>query len=100
FDGVTSMIYKNHGRGVSFDDYSKYFSLNTNIAAINYLQLANKLMREVKKDSISIAEDMSAMPGMCLKIKDGGIGFDYRLSMGMPDFWEKSLKMRDEDWDM
>ncbi|WP_311370479.1 alpha-amylase family glycosyl hydrolase [Anaerococcus hydrogenalis] len=100
FDGVTSMIYKNHGRGESFDNYSKYFSMNTDIEAINYLQLANELIREVKKDAITIAEDMSAMPGMCLPIKDGGIGFDYRLSMGMPDFWEKVLEKRDEDWDM
>ena len=100
FDGVTSMIYKNHGRGESFDNYSKYFSMNTDIEAINYLQLANKLIREVKKNAITIAEDMSAMPGMCLPIKDGGIGFDYRLSMGMPDFWEKALEKRDEDWDM
>lgn len=100
FDGVTSMIYKNHGRGESFDNYSKYFSMNTDIEAINYLQLANELIREVKKNAITIAEDMSAMPGMCLPIKDGGIGFDYRLAMGMPDFWEKALKKRDEDWDM
>ena len=100
FDGVTSMIYKNHGRGENFDNYSKYFSMNTDIEAINYLQLANELIREVKKNAITIAEDMSAMPGMCLPIKDGGIGFDYRLSMGMPDFWEKALEKRDEDWDM
>lgn len=100
FDGVTSMIYKNHGRGESFDNYSKYFSMNTDIEAINYLQLANELIMEVKKNAITIAEDMSAMPGMCLPIKDGGIGFDYRLAMGMPDFWEKALKKRDEDWDM
>lgn len=100
FDGVTSMIYKNHARGENFDNYSKYFSMNTDIEAINYLQLANELIREVKKNAITIAEDMSAMPGMCLPIKDGGIGFDYRLAMGMPDFWEKALKKRDEDWDM
>lgn len=100
FDGVTSMIYKNHGRGVSFDDYSKYFSMNTDIKAINYLQMANELIREIKKDAITIAEDMSAMPGMCLPLEYGGIGFDYRLSMGMPDFWEKILEKRDEDWDM
>ena len=100
FDGVTSMIYKNHGRGENFDNYSKYFSMNTDIEAINYLQLANELIREVKKNAITIAEDMSAMPGMCLSISDGGIGFDYRLAMGMPDFWEKALEKRDEDWDM
>lgn len=100
FDGVTSMIYKNHGRGEAFDNYSKYFSLNTDIEAINYLQLANELIKEVKKDAITIAEDMSGMPGMCLPISQGGIGFDYRLAMGMPDFWEKTLDKRDEDWDM
>ena len=100
FDGVTSMIYKNHGRGVSFDNYSKYFSMNTDIEAINYLQLANELAREVKPDVITIAEDMSGMPGMCLPIEKGGIGFDYRLAMGMPDFWERTLLKRDEDWDL
>lgn len=100
FDGVTSMIYKNHGRGENFDNYSKYFSMNTNIEAINYLQLANELIREIKPKVITIAEDMSAMPGMCLPVKFGGVGFDYRLAMGMPDFWEKTLKKRDEDWDL
>lgn len=100
FDGVTSMIYKNHGRGENFDNYSKYFSMNTDIEAINYLQLANELIREIKPKAITIAEDMSAMPGMCLPVKFGGVGFDYRLAMGMPDFREKTLKKRDEDWDL
>ena len=100
FDGVTSMIYKNHGRGENFDNYSKYFSMNTDIEAINYLQLANELIRKIKPKAITIAEDMSAMPGMCLPVKYGGVGFDYRLAMGMPDFWEKTLKKRDEDWDL
>ncbi len=101
FDGVTSMIYHNHGLGDAFTDYSKYFSLNTDTEAITYLQLANALIREVNTNAITIAEDMSAMPGMCLPIEDGGIGFDYRLAMGQPDLWIKLLKtMRDEDWDM
>ena len=100
FDGVTSMIYKNHGRGDAFNNYKKYFSMNTDIEAINYLQLANELAREVKPDVITIAEDMSGMPGMCLPISKGGVGFDYRLAMGMPDFWERTLLKRDEDWDL
>ena len=100
FDGVTSMIYKDHGRGEAFDSYAKYFSMNTDIEAINYLQLANQLAREIKSDVITIAEDMSGMPGMCLPISYGGVGFDYRLAMGMPDFWEKALLKRDEDWDL
>ncbi len=101
FDGVTSMIYHDHGLGAAFTDYSKYFSLNTDTEALTYLQLANKLIREVNPKAVTIAEDMSGMPGMCLPIEDGGIGFDYRLSMGVPDLWIKLLKTtRDEDWNM
>ena len=101
FDGVTSMIYHDHGLGAAFTDYSKYFSLNTDTEALTYLQLANTLIREVNPKAITIAEDMSGMPGMCLPIEDGGIGFDYRLSMGVPDLWIKLLKTsREEDWNM
>ena len=101
FDGVTSMLYHDHGLGTSFDDNSKYFSLNTHTEAITYLQLANELIRQVKPDAITIAEDMSGMPGMCLPIEDGGIGFDYRLAMGLPDMWVRTVKeKRDEDWNI
>lgn len=100
FDGVTSMLYHDHGLGVDFDNNSKYFSMNTDTQAITYLQLANELIHELNPHAISIAEDMSAMPGMCLKLEDGGIGFDFRLAMGVPDFWIKLLKKNDEDWDM
>ncbi|MBP3392359.1 MAG: alpha amylase C-terminal domain-containing protein [Clostridia bacterium] len=101
FDGVTSMLYHDHGLGTAFTDYGKYFSMNTDTDAVTYLQLANELIREVRPDALTIAEDMSAMPGMCLPIEDGGIGFDYRLAMGIPDLWIRLLtKCRDEDWDM
>ena len=101
FDGVTSMIYHDHGLGTAFTDYSKYFSLNTDTEAITYLQLANEMIREVNPRAITVAEDMSAMPGMCLPIEEGGIGFDYRLAMGNPDLWIKLLKTQgDESWNM
>lgn len=99
FDGITSMLYRDHGLGVSFSDYSKYFSLNTNLDAVTYLQLANELVHSVNPFAITIAEDMSGMPGMCLPIRSGGLGFDYRLAMGIPDMWIKLTKdTRDEDW--
>ena len=99
FDGVTSMLYHDHGLGTDFNSNDKYFSYNTHVEAVTYLQLANELIREVKPDAITIAEDMSGMPGMCLPIEDGGIGFDYRLAMGMPDMWIRTVKERqDEDW--
>ena len=101
FDGVTSMIYHDHGLGSAFTNYDMYFNLNTDLEALNYLQLANELIHEVNPNAITVAEDMSGMPGMCLPIEQGGIGFDYRLAMGEPDYWIKLLKdTRDEDWNM
>lgn len=100
FDGVTSMLYHDHGLGTDFMSYDRYFSLNTNVEAVTYLQLANELIHAVNPFAVTIAEDMSGMPGMCLPIRYGGIGFDYRLSMGVPDFWIKTLKESDENWDI
>ena len=101
FDGVTSMIFHDHGLGSSFDDDHKYFSLNTHMEALTYLQLANELIHGINPKAITIAEDMSGMPGMALPISDGGIGFDYRLGMGLPDMWIRTIKeKRDEDWNI
>ncbi len=101
FDGVTSMLYRDHGLGRSFTDYEMYFSENTDTDAVTYLQLANELVHEVRPKAITVAEDMSGMPGACLPISAGGMGFDYRLSMGVPDMWIKLIKeRRDEEWDM
>ena len=101
FDGITSMLYHDHGLGSDFNDNNKYFSMNTHVEAITYLQLANELIRQVNPKAVTIAEDMSGMPGMCLPIEDGGIGFDYRLAMGLPDMWIRTVKEKsDEQWDI
>lgn len=101
FDGVTSMLYHDHGLGSAFSSYEMYFSMNTDTEAVTYLQLANELIHQLNPNAITIAEDMSGMPGMCLPIEDGGIGFDYRLSMGVPDLWIKTIKeYSDEEWDI
>ena len=100
FDGVTSMLYLNHGMGMDFA-LDKYFTMNTDVEAITYLQLANALIREVNPHAVTIAEDMSGMPGMCEPIADGGIGFDYRLAMGLPDMWVRLIRdCRDDDWNL
>ena len=99
FDGVTSMLYRSHGLGEDFSNYESYYNLNQDGDAICYLTLANKLIHELDSNHISIAEDMSGMPGLARKIEDGGIGFDFRLAMGQPDFWIKYIKeVRQEDW--
>jgi 1,4-alpha-glucan branching enzyme len=99
FDGVTSMLYFHHGH-TSFVHYDKYFN-DVDWDAVTYLQLANAVIHEFKKDTISIAEDVSGMPGLCRRPEEGGLGFDFRLGMGIPDFWIKTLKeKKDEDWDI
>jgi len=101
FDGVTSMLYFHHGIGVDFGDRDGYFTEGVEYDAITYLQLANKLIKEINPNAISIAEDVSGMPGLCNLIEDGGIGFDYRLGMGIPDYWIKLLKeKKDQEWSM
>jgi len=101
FDGVTSMLYHNHGLGQAFTGYPDYFTMNTDTEAVTYLQLANELVRQVNPNAITIAEDTSAIPGLCLPISQGGIGFDYRLAMGVPDMWIRILKETpDEHWDL
>jgi len=101
FDGITSMMYHHHGDFMDFDHYDKYFIESVDWDALKYLQLANELVHQLKPGSITIAEDISRMPGLCRKIQDGGVGFDFRLGMGIPDFWIKYLKERkDEDWNI
>ena len=101
FDGVTSMLYHNHGLGQAFTSYADYFTMNTDTEAVTYLQLANELVRQVNANAITIAEDTSALPGLCLPVAWGGVGFDYRLAMGVPDMWIRLLKeTADENWDL
>ena len=99
FDGVTSMLYRSHGLGEDFNGYGSYYNLNQDGDAICYLTLVNKLIHEVKPHAITIAEEVSGIPGLASKISDGGFGFDYRMAMGIPDFWIKYIKeVKDEDW--
>lgn len=99
FDGVTSMLYYSHGLGESFGGYGDYFNGHQDDNAICYLTLANLLIHEVKPQAITIAEEVSGMPGLAAPFKDGGYGFDYRMAMNIPDYWIKTIKeCRDEDW--
>ena len=101
FDGVTSMLYRSHGLGEDFNSYDSYYNLNQDGDAICYLTLANKLIHEVNPNAITVAEEVSGMPGLASKVSDGGIGFDYRMAMGIPDFWIKMIKEeKDEDWNV
>ena len=99
FDGVTSMLYHHHGFAANFNGYDDYFGMQTDDDSVLYLQLANAVAHKINKNTITIAEDVSGMPGLCRPTKEGGVGFDYRLAMGLPDYWIKTLKeKKDEDW--
>jgi 1,4-alpha-glucan branching enzyme len=100
FDGVTSMLYYDHGLGKGFDSYDDYFNPDrVDEQAVAYLALANKLIHSIRPDFVCIAEDVSGMPGLGASVNEGGLGFDYKLAMGIPDFWFKLLKEKcDEDW--
>ena len=99
FDGITSMLYYSHGLGEAFMSYGDYFNGHQDDNAMCYLTLANHLIHEVKPNAITIAEDVSGMPGLAGRFEDGGFGFDYRLALGIPDYWIKTIKeVKDEDW--
>ncbi len=101
FDGVTSMLYLDHGLGKPFTSYDDYFSDNVDLDAVVYLMLANETLHAAKPKAVSIAEDVSGMVGLARPVEEGGLGFDYRLAMGIPDYWIKLLKeQRDEDWSL
>ena len=97
FDGVGSMLYLDHqGGGGNLADY---YGPNCDGDAICYLTLANKLIHEFNPNAITIGEEVSGMPGLAEPFEDGGMGFDYRLQMNIPDYWIKLLKeKKDEDW--
>jgi 1,4-alpha-glucan branching enzyme len=99
FDGVTSMLYHDHGLGKAFTSYDDYFGGNVDDDAVTYLTLANSVIHRVRPDAMTIAEDVSGMPGLGTPVDKGGIGFDFRLAMGIPDYWIKLIKeVSDEHW--
>lgn len=99
FDGVTSMLYYSHGLGEAFVNYGDYFNGHQDDNAICYLTLANQVIHEINPHAITIAEEVSGMPGLAAKFEAGGYGFDYRMAMNIPDFWIKVIKeLPDEQW--
>ncbi len=101
FDGITSMLYFDHGLGKCFTGYNDYFCGNEDTDALIYLGLANMLVKELKPAAFTIAEDMSGMPGLAAPVAEGGFGFDFRMSMGVADYWIKIIKeFPDEKWNV
>lgn len=101
FDGVTSMLYRHHGLNKNFLSYEDYFDDAVDEDALIYLALANRLIHQVLPEALTIAEDVSGMPLLAVPEPAGGIGFDYRLAMGIPDFWIRLTKdTPDERWPM
>ena len=101
FDGITSMLFLDHGLGRAFSGYEGYFNGSVDEDAWTYLNLANRIIHETSPDAITVAEDVSGMPGVAAPVRDCGIGFDYRMAMGEPDFWFRLAdETKDDDWPM
>lgn len=101
FDGVTSMLYWDHGLGKDFVGYDNYFNAGVDENAVTYLSLAAMLVKEIDPDGITIAEDMSGMAGLAAPFEAGGLGFEFRMAMGVADHWIKWLKEKtDDQWSM
>ena len=99
FDGVTSMLYWDHGLGKDFVGYDNYFNQGVDENAVTYLALANILVKEMDPNAFTIAEDVSGMAGLAAPLAAGGVGFDFRMSMGVADHWIKWIKeLSDEQW--
>ena len=101
FDGITSMLYLHHGMNKAFTSYDDYFGKDVDEDALCYLALANRVIHDLRPDAVTIAEDVSGMPGLAASHESGGYGFDYRFAMGIPDYWIKLVKeVSDENWHM
>ena len=100
FDGVTSMLYMHHGLNMNFTGYNDYFNLSVDEDAYAYLALANILVHEIRPDALTVAEEVSGMPGIAADPAEGGAGFNMRMAMNVTDIWFKLFDLPDEDWDM
>jgi 1,4-alpha-glucan branching enzyme len=99
FDGVTSMLFEDHGLDRAFVSYADYFGPDVDTDALSYLYTANQLVHDLHSEAQTIAEDVSGYPGLAAPASDGGYGFDFRFAMGIADFWIKLVKeTRDENW--
>lgn len=99
FDGITSMLFEDHGLGRSFTSYKDYYGPDVDVDALSYLTLANSLAHDINPRVVTIAEDVSGYPGLAAPAQKGGTGFDFRFAMGIADFWIKLIKeVPDEKW--
>lgn len=97
FDAVGNMLYIDHGVNDSFSHvgrcfYGKDGQPREDVYGELYLCLANDLIHNMDEHAITIAEEFSGMPGLTCSPAEGGLGFDYRFAMGIPDFWAKAIE--------
>uniref|UniRef100_H2Y7M0 1,4-alpha-glucan branching enzyme n=1 Tax=Ciona savignyi TaxID=51511 RepID=H2Y7M0_CIOSA len=102
FRELTGMVYlDNSAVRPSSDDYSRYFGPQINMEATAYLMLMNDLLHKFYPDVLTIAEEHSGFPGITRPVNEGGIGFDYKMAVEIPDKWMKMIcETRDEDWSL
>lgn len=97
FDAVGNMLYHDHGVDDDFSHvgrcfYGKDGEPREDVDGELYLCLANALCHELHHGAVTIAEEFSGMPGLTSAPAEGGLGFDYRFAMGIPDYWAKCIE--------
>ncbi|CED82984.1 1,4-alpha-glucan branching enzyme/starch branching enzyme II [Phaffia rhodozyma] len=63
-------------------NYGQYFSSDTDHAGVEYFMLANHIIKTLFPFVTTIAEDTAGFPTLALSTDIGGLGFDYRLTLG------------------
>jgi len=96
FDAVGNMLYRDFGEDDDFSHvgrcfYDQHSQPRANVDGELYLNLANALVHETCGDAVTVAEEFSGMPGLTCTPAQGGLGFDYRFAMGIPDYWAKCI---------
>ncbi|KAF3778090.1 1-4-alpha-glucan-branching enzyme 1 [Nymphaea thermarum] len=87
--------------GIYGKNYNEYFGFATDVDVVVYLMLANDLIHGLfpEAEAVTVGENVSGMPTFCIPVKDGGVGFDYRLHVAIADKWIELLsKKKDEEW--
>jgi len=64
---------------------SDYFNENISLDGLVFLMLANETVHKINSNAVTFAEDETNFPSLCLPLDQGGIGFDFRISIRAAD---------------